>query len=91
MGIVFAPSAKVFLDSMPHNIRSKIIDDVVWLADNQRLAPDNPQIVPFLMAPAIGKIFMDGCNWIIFYNERERLVIANVGSILEEPHLWRKR
>ena len=75
---------------MPHHIRSKLINDAVWLADNPYLAPDDPQIVPFVMDPVVGKMFKDDFRWIIFYTDRKRLIIANIGSNSETPHLWRK-
>ena len=88
--IAFAPSSRRFLDSMPNHIRSKLIHDAVWLTDNLHLAPDNQQIVPFLMAPVVGKLFKDDFHWIIFYTEKDRLIIANIGAISEIPHLWRE-
>ena len=90
MRIVFALSARRFLDAVPNHIRSKLISDAVWLANNPYLTPDDTQIVPFLMPPHVGKIFRDDSHWIIFYTEGERLIIANIGCLSEEPHLWRK-
>ena len=90
MDIAFAPSSRRFLDAKPNHIRSKLISDAVWLASNPYLAPDDCRIVPFHMAPGVGKIFRDDSHWIIFYTEAERLIIANIGCLSEEPHLWRK-
>ena len=90
MNVVFAPSSRRFLDSMPNCIRSKLINDIVWLADeNYYLTPDDERIVPFLMAPAVGRLFKDDFHWIVFYTEGDRLIVANIGHIGEKPHLWR--
>ena len=90
MDIAFASSSRRFLESKPNHIRSKLIDDAVWLADNPYLILDDARIVPFLMAPVVGKIFKDDSHWIVFYTTGERLVIANMGSVAEKPHLWRQ-
>ena len=29
-------------------------------------------------------------HWIIYYEEHGNLIIANIGSVLEKPHLWRQ-
>ena len=89
MEVRFAGSAKRYLDSQPNNVRSKLINDVVWLADNPVLLPDDETIVPFDMPPAVGKMFRDDFHWIIFYVEGDSIVIANIGEVSESPHLWR--
>jgi hypothetical protein len=90
MDIAFAPSSRMFLDSKPNHIRSKLINDAVWLDENPYLVPDDPQIVPFAMLPGFGRMFKDDFHWIIFYTTGERLIIANIGCISEKPHLRRK-
>ena len=64
------------MDSKPNHIRSKIINDAIWLADNPYLVPDDPRIVPFLTPPVLGKMFKDDFHWMIFYTEGERLIVA---------------
>jgi hypothetical protein len=91
MEIRFASSSKRFLDSQPDNVRSKLINDVLYLRDNHHLSPDDPSITPFLMAPTVGKLFRDAFHWIIFSIDGELLMVANIGLSSETPHLWRPR
>ena len=89
MEVRFGPSSRKFLDSQPQNIRSKLINDVVWLSENPYLRPDEPSIKPFLAAPVVIRHFQDDFQWILFYLESDTLIIANIGTISEPPHLYR--
>ncbi len=90
MDIRFASSSKKFLDTQPNNVRSKLINDIVWLADTHYLAPDDPAIVPFDMPPLVGKLYRDLFHWIIFTVQEDVITIANIGRLSEKPHLWRE-
>ena len=84
MGPRFAHSARRFLDAQPHNVRSKLINDALWLHENHYLAPDYSPITPFLAPPVVMKLFRDD-----FHVDGESLIIANIGHNSEAPHLWR--
>jgi hypothetical protein len=89
MALRFAPSTRRFLDTQPHNVRSKLINDVVWLDEHHHLAPDHPTIKPFLASPMVMRMFQDDFHWIIFYADGESLIVANIRHTSEIPHLWR--
>ena len=89
MDIRFASSAKRFLDAQMNNVRSKLVNDVVWLADNPHLLPDEAAITPYGIPTIVGKLFKDDFHRIIFTIDGQRLTVANVGLISEDPHLWR--
>ena len=89
MGIRFAPSSVRFLDAQSHNVRSKLINDIVWLNDNHHLNPDDPSLTPFLAPPLVMRQFRDDFHWIIFYLDGDDLIVANIGSLSEAPHLYR--
>ena len=42
------------------------------------------------MPPVVGRVFLEGDYWTVFYIDANKLVIANVGHKDEEPHLWRR-
>ena len=94
MAIRYSRLAERFLDAQPNSVRAKIINDVVWLHRNPRLAPDSLQILPYDMPPLIGKMFKDSYHWILFLTEeREQqlgLLVCNIGRIEDTPHLWRQ-
>ena len=85
MPIRFAPSSIRFLDRQPHNIRSKLINDVVFLRDH----PAQEAIVRYLTAPVVVDLFQETFHWILFYVEAGTMMVANIGDSSEEPHLWR--
>jgi hypothetical protein len=90
MGVQFSPSSRRYLDSQPHNVRTKIINDVAWIKDNPHLRPDNPTIRPFLAPPSVMRLFQDDFHWILFYLDADNLMEANIGDIAELPHLFRR-
>ena len=85
MPIRFAPSAIRFLDAQPHNVRSKLINDVVWLRDNS----DDPSLEEYLAAPVVIKLYRNSFHWVLFYIQTDFMVVGNIGGSDEEPHLWR--
>lgn len=83
MPIRFAASAIRFLDDQPHNIRSKLINDVVWLRDNYDTVPDlQDSLFRF-------KVYRDLFQWILFVIDANHMLVANIGVNGEEPHFWR--
>lgn len=89
MQVRFAPSAIRFLDRQPHNVRSKLVNDAVWLNDHPYFEPDDASKRPFLAAPVIIRQFQDGFHWILYYIDGDSLIIANIGLRSEPPHLRR--
>jgi len=89
VGVYFGPSARRFLDSQSHQVRSDLIDLAVWLADNPHFSPDDPRKKPFLASPVVLRLYEDDGYWVVYYLDRGRLIIANNGDALETPHLWR--
>ena len=83
MPIRFASSAIRFLDGQPHNIRSKLISDVVWLRDYHDTVPDlEDSLFRF-------KVYRDLFQWILFLIDADHMLVANIGVLAEEPHFWR--
>ena len=80
----FQPSTIKFLDAQSHEVRSKLIDDIVLLGNNQIYETES-----FLAAPAVFKLYRDDVHWIIYYFESDSMAIPNVGDARERPHLWR--
>ena len=89
MAVRFAPSAKRFLVLQPPETASKLIDDCVELAAHPEVRPDDLSRGFFDAPPAVMRIYRDDLHWVIYYLERGDLVVANVGSVLERPHLFR--
>ena len=95
MTIRYSPSAIVLLDQQPRHIRSKLIDDLVWLHQHPYLVPDSGRIIPYDMPPLVGKLYRDESHWIVFLlegssPEQTDLIVCNIGLATEEPHLWRR-
>jgi len=90
LSLKFSRSAKIFLQSQPANIVSKLIDDCAELTDNPHLTPGDPRKAPFFAPPVFMRIFRDTFHWIIYYVENDIVLIANIGMNGEEPHLYRK-
>ena len=80
----FQPSSIRFLDVQTQEVRSKLIDDIVMLGNNQISETE-----PFLAAPAVFKVYRDDVHWIIYYFESDSMAIPNVGDARERLHLWR--
>ena len=93
MRILFAPSARRFLDKQTAAVVSKLISDIVWLRGQPYFQPDNPQIRPFVASPAVFRLFQDEFHWVIYYINNKatgpEFIVANIGDALETPHLWR--
>ena len=85
MPIRFAPSSIRFLDGQPDNVRSKLINDVVWLRDHHAQLT----LERYLAAPVVIDLFRDSYHWILFYVEAGTMMVANIGDSGEDPHLWR--
>ena len=84
------PSARRFLDAQTVAIREKLIDDLLWLDHNPRLAPDEPWKRPFHAPPVVLRIFQDDTHWIIYYIQGNgELMVANIGDRSETPFLHR--
>ena len=90
MPIRFARSARIFLRSQASAVASRLIGECVLLASNPYLDPDDPRKSLFLAPPAVMRIYRVDEHWIIYYEEHGNLIIANIGSVLEKPHLWRQ-
>lgn len=88
----FASSARRFLDGQSLEVRTKAIDEVVWLTHNPELILDDPRIRPFFAPPVYLRIFDSGPLWIIYYwsTIKDDWIIANIGDDSETPHLWRQ-
>lgn len=80
----FQPSILKFLDIQSHEVRSKIIDDVVSLGSGVI-----SETRPFLGAPIVFHLYEDDFHWIIYRFELDSMAIANAGDARERPHLWR--
>lgn len=78
------------LDAQPANVRSKLINDVVWLSHNPHLTPDDPSKRPFLAPPVVIREFRDDFHWVLYYLEDDTLAVANIGNVGEPPYLYRR-
>ena len=84
MRIRFEPSSIRFLDAQTQSVRSKLIDDAVWLGDNPNHGTES-----ILAAPVVLQLYRDEAHWIIYYFEADSMAIANIGEARERPHVWR--
>ena len=89
MPVKFLRSARLFLAAQPLNVSSKLIDDCAYLAIDPRLAPDDPSKTLFYAPPVFYHLFQDDFHWIIYEIGDEHLLIVNIGTQEEAPHLWR--
>jgi len=77
---LFTRSARTYLRSQPNNVRSKLVDDIVELANDPYLSPDDPSKRPFLAPPAVMTKWQDDLHWVIYYVQRDDLMVANIGD-----------
>ena len=85
----FCPPALKFLNQQPELVVHHLVDEAVGLRDRMAERPDSPDIHIFLMPPAVGRLYIESCHWIVFYIDLERLMVANIGGEDEAPFLWR--
>ena len=84
MEIQFAPSAERFLDTQTNDVRRELFDFADSPESNARSTGS------YLMAPVTVDLAYSATHWMIYYQSQGRRMIANIGSINEEPHIWRK-
>ncbi len=99
MRIVFDLSARSFLNAQSEAVRSKLINDVVWIRDYPFLNPDDASKAPFLAAPGVViTLWRDDYHWMVYYlgspeavghSGGPDLVIVNIGDVDEAPSVHR--
>ncbi len=88
---IFSRSSRSYLDKQKLARVRTLLNKAGALKNDYGLKPDDGRVRPFSMPPLTGRIFIDDTDWIIFYINSGRFVVANLGSMNEElPHLWRK-
>jgi hypothetical protein len=77
-----------FLKTQPPEVCSSLIDNVVWLAHNPSIAPDDTLRRPFFANPVFFTKYEDDTHWII-YDPTNGLMVANIGIRGERQLLHR--
>ncbi len=68
----------------------KLISDIAWIWQFPEIEPDQPYKTYFNADVLVARIFKDDSQWIIYYFEAETMIVANIGTILEPPRLFRE-